>query len=190
MPDLVHVTFGGLELRVPSMSERIVEGIVVPWGETSYFTPDPKGERFKPGSLTRTVNERGPRIKLYRAHDHGHAVGKPVSWDVDHAAGCWAQFRIAATTAGDDVLNEIREGMLDAFSVGFVPKRQARGADGAREVIEASLHEVSICPMGAYDGARVLAMRSTGPTGPSQSILPPMPAVNLAPLVLPSRWTT
>ena len=192
MTDIVHATFAGLELRVPDMSERIVEGIVVPWNETSYLTDDPRGERFRPGSLTRTVKERGDRVKLFRAHDHTVAVGRSVQWKVSNEGGCWAQFRIAATPAGDDVLVEVREGMLDAFSVGFLPKRETRGTDGAREIIEAQLHEVSLCPIGAYDGARVLAMRepvSTGPTGASQTILAAMPAVDLSPVVLPSYWS-
>ncbi len=186
MTDIVNVTFTALELRVPDTSERIVEGIVVPWGETSYLTPDPKGERFRPGSLTRTITERGDRVKLYRNHDHNTAVGKSIQWK-NTKAGMWAQFRIANTPPGDAVLAEIQEGMLDAFSVGFVPKREARGEDGAREVIEAQLHEVSITPMGAYEGARVLAVRNPNTV---RSTLSPMPAVNLSPLVLPSRWPT
>ena len=186
MSDIVNVTFTALELRVPDTSERIVEGIVVPWGETSYLTPDPKGERFRPGSLTRTITERGDRVKLYRNHDHNTAVGKSVQWK-NTKAGMWAQFRIANTPPGDAVLVEIQEGMLDAFSVGFVPKREARGEDGAREVIEAQLHEVSITPMGAYDGARVLAVRTPEP---STYTIPPMPEVDLRPIVLPSRWTS
>ena len=185
MSDVVRVTFAALELRVPDVSERLVEGVVVPWGETSFLTPDPKGERFRPGSLSRTIKERGDRVKLYRAHDHHQAIGKPVVWNIDHAAGCWAQFRIAATPRGDEVLTEIREGMLDAFSVGFFPVRERRGTDGAREIIEAALHEVSICPMGAYDGARVLAMRTPRTFAYT---LPPMPEVDLSPVILPSRW--
>lgn len=184
MTDIVHVTFA-VELRVPDTSERIVEGVVVPWNETSFLTPDPRGERFRPGSLTRTIKERGERVKLYRNHDHGTAIGKALAWKSTHEGGLWGQFRIAATPAGDDVLLELREGMLDAFSVGFRPVREARGGDGAREIVEAHLHEVSLCPIGAYDGARVLAMRSPSS---STSTLPPMPEVNLAPLVLPSRW--
>lgn len=188
MTDIVRATFPGLELRVPDMSERIVEGIVVPWNETSYLTEDPRGERFRPGSLTRTIKERGDRVKLFRVHDHGTAVGKSVQWKATHDGGCWAQFRIANTPAGDDVLNEVREGMLDAFSVGFLPKRETRGADGAREIIEAQLHEVSLCPIGAYDGARVLAMRQ--PVRFTLPALAPMPAVDLAPVMLPSHWAT
>ena len=193
MTEIVHATFAGIELRVPDVTERIVEGIVVPYGETSFLTEDPRGERFRSGSLTRTIKERGDRVKLYRTHDHSVAVGRPLQWKPTHDGGLWAQFRIAATPAGDDVLLEVREGMLDAFSVGFLPKRETRGPDGAREIIEAQLHEVSLCPIGAYDGARVLAMRtprSTALTEASQAILAAMPAVNLAPVMLPSHWVS
>lgn len=187
MSDIITVTYSALELRVPSTDERIVEGIVVPWNETSFLTPDPRGERFRSGSLTRSLKERRDRIKLFRNHDHNVAVGRMT----DHKstdAGMWAQFRIAATPAGDDVLAEAREGMLDAFSVGFRPVREVRGDDGAREVIEASLHEVSLVPIGAYDGARVLAMRE--PSKVTVRPLPPMPEVDTTPVVLPLHWSS
>jgi len=186
MTEIIHATFPGLELRVPDMSERIVEGIVVPYGETSFLVGDSRGERFRPGSLTRTIKERGERVKLYRTHDHSVAVGKALAWKPTHEAGLWASFRIAATPAGDDVLLEVREGMLDAFSVGFLPKRDVRGPDGAREIIEAQLHEVSLCPIAAYDGARVLEMRR--PVRFTLPTLAPMPDVDLTPVMLPSHW--
>ena len=186
MNDKVTVTFPAVELRVPDDGEeRIVEGIVVPWGETSFLTPDPKGERFVAGSLSRTVADRGQAVKLFRNHDHARAVGRPVVWNAEDGRGLWGRFRIASTPAGDDVMAEVREGMLDAFSVGFRPIRSRRGADGAREVLEAALHEVSIAPIGAYDGARVLAVR-TPTVNPT---VPPMPAVNLDPIPPVNYWS-
>lgn len=186
--DVVQVTFPALELRTGDTAERIVEGIVVPWGETSFLTPDPRGERFRPGSLTRTLSDKQRKqqtVKLFRNHHHDQAVGRSIGWKPNHELGCWMQFRIGSGPVGDAVLTEVAEGLLDAFSVGFVPKREGRGDDGAREIIEAQLHEVSIAPIGAYDGARVLAVRS-----PARSSLPPMPDVDLSPVMLPSRWTT
>lgn len=166
-----------LELRVADLEERTLEGVVVPYGETTFLTSDPAGERFVAGSLTRTVTERGANVKLFRAHDHSHAIGKAVGWDPDHKRGLWGTFRMAATPAGNDALLELREGVLDAFSIGFRAVRARRGRDGAREIEEAALHEVSVAPMGAYDGARVLALRT-----PAAPVLPPMPAVNLEPV--------
>jgi HK97 family phage prohead protease len=178
--DTTTVTFPALELRIADPTQRIIEGIVVPWDEITYMTPHAGGERFRLGSLTRTVTERGDRIKLFRNHDHSRAVGRAVAWDAEHPDGCWGQFKIAGTAAGDDVLAEIGERMLDAFSIGFRPLQAVRGDHGVRDVTEASLHEVSLCPIGAYDGARVLAMRTPGRFDPPA----PMPDVNLGPIPL------
>ena len=152
-----------IEWRRPATDQRVVAGIAVPWNETSYLTDDPKGERFLPGSLTRSIKARGDRLKLFRGgreHSQDNAIGRPVRFDARHAEGLWSEWRIAATPAGDAALEEIAEGMLDAFSIGFRPIRQRRGDDGAREVEEAEIHEVNILPLAAYDGARVLEVRA------------------------------
>jgi HK97 family phage prohead protease len=178
-----YARFAALELRVASTAERIVEGIVVPWNETSYLTDDPKGERFIRGSLSRSIRQRGERIKLFRGHDHRRAVGTPLGWEADRDAGAWASFHVAETGAGEEVLAEMREGLLDAFSIGFEPVRERRGADGAREIVEAKLLEVSLVPL-AYDGARVLATRA-----PAPELVGAMPAVNLEPIPPVHHWT-
>jgi len=145
-----------------STDERIVGGIAVPWNETSRLTPDPAGERFLPGSLVRSVKARETRLKLFRG-SHGHdmiPVGRPVKIDARHPDGLWTTWRIANTPAGDQTLEEVREGLLDSFSVGFRAIRTQRGTDGAREIVEAELGEVTLLPTGAYDGARVLEVRA------------------------------
>jgi HK97 family phage prohead protease len=156
------------ECRNLVVDERVISGIVMPYNETSYLVPDPKGERFLPGSLTRSVKAKGDRIKLFRApssreHDHATAIARAMSFDARHPDGLWAEWRVGKTPAGDAALNEVAEGLLDAFSVGFRAIRAGRGADGAREVAEAELLEVNILPLGAYDGARVLETRAPAP---------------------------
>jgi hypothetical protein len=177
-----------IDWRAPvSTDERVVGGICVPWNETSRLTPDPAGERFLPGSLTRSVKARGDRLKLFRGN-HGHdmvPVGRAVSLDARHADGLYATWRIANTPTGDQTLEEVREGLLDSFSIGFRTVRAQRGADGAREIVEAELGEVTLLPTGAYDGARVLEVRA--PTfGPADLRAwldaHPVPEVNRAPL--------
>jgi uncharacterized protein len=172
------VTFEALELRVADVSQRIVEGIVVPWGEVSFLTADPKGERFVRGALTRSVQQKGDRIKLFSNHRHEKAIGTAIGWKPGHADGCWGSFRISTRPDGDELLADVADGLLDAFSVGFRPVRERRSDDGVREVLEAELHEVSLVPIGAYDGARVLATRAPAP----RFEIPVMPPVNLAPI--------
>lgn len=156
-----------VELRV--VDERTVEGLLVPWQEVSYLTPDPGGERFLPGSLTRSIRERGDRLKLFHSHDHVHAIGRAAKLDPRHAEGCWGSFRMFDTPAGNAALQEVAEGALDMFSVGFQAVKTRRGTDGVREIVEARLAEASLAALGAYDGARVLATReaSASATGPA-----------------------
>jgi len=183
MTDLAHTTFPAMELRLADLSERVVEGIVVPWGEVSLVTGDPHGERFVRGALTRSIGQRGDRIKLFVDHQHKQAVGTVAGWKPNHPDGCWGAFRVKSGPLGDELLDDVRSGLLDGFSVGFVPIRERRGADGVREVVEAQLWEVSLVPIAAYDGARVLATRDPR----RDYALPDPPAVNLASLPRLSR---
>jgi HK97 family phage prohead protease len=151
------------ELRTEKIEERIITARLVPYGETSYLVPDAGGERFMRGSLTKTMSEwaAGARkLKLFRAHQHHEAVGLATLLDPDAPGGPLAEFRIATTHAGESVLDEVRQGLLDAVSVGFHATRERRGRDGVREITEARLLEVSVAPMAAYDGAEILAMRA------------------------------
>lgn len=184
-------------VRSVSTDERIVAGIAVPWNETSYLTPDPKGERFLPGSLTRTIKARGDRLKLFRGgreHQHDGAIARPIELDPRHPDGLYAAWRIGKTPAGDAALAEVAEGLLDAFSVGFRAVRTGRGADGAREIAEAELIEVQLLPLGAYDGARVLEVRAPAAGRTARDELEewlsahPVPEVDRTPLPDVSRW--
>lgn len=165
-------------MEIRQISEREVEGICVPWDEISYLTPNPNGEMFARGSLSKTVKEKGNRLLLFRQHDHSHAVGKALTFDPGHADGLFGRFYIGRTPHGESALQELAEGLLDAFSVGFRPVRtQKRKTDGAEIILEAALHEISICPLGAYEGARVLATRQ-----PSLVEFPPAPYIDLSPI--------
>jgi HK97 family phage prohead protease len=180
-----------VEWRTVSVDDRIVAGIAVPWNETSYLVPDPGGERFLPGSLTRTVRQRGDRLKLFRAagdeHQHAVAIARPVELDPRHPDGLFIRWRIAKTPPGDAALTEVAEGMLDAFSVGFRAIRTQRATDGVREVVEAELGEVTLAPLGAYAGAVVTETRTPADVTTVDDIERwfaehPLPAVNRAPL--------
>jgi HK97 family phage prohead protease len=158
------VGFRGLELRAAAIAgPRSVEGIAVPWNEISYLTPEPTGERFLPGSCTKSVAVRGAKLKLFRNHNHSVALGKAVYLDPQDRRGLFARWQIARTPAGDEALQEISEGALDAFSVGFRTVKARRGFDGVRDIVEADVHEVSIAPLTAYAGAVVTGYRADVP---------------------------
>ena len=60
---------------------------------------------------------------------------------------------------GDEVLELVRDGALDAFSVGFSPIT-SRSVDGVYVRQHAHLNETSIVTFGAYAGALVGGVRS------------------------------
>ena len=171
------------EIRTEQISERIVTTRIVPYGVTSYEVPSPRGERFLPGALTKSLGDwaRAARpLKLFRSHDYREAVGLASRYEPDAAGGPVVEFRIAQTPAGDESLTQIDLGLLDCVSVGFRAIRERRGSDGAREVAEAALIEASLTPIGAYAGADVLAVREPSrPLHLPDLTLPPMPRIDL-----------
>lgn len=148
-----------MELRGVSEDARTVEGVVVPYDELSYLTPNPHGERVRRGAFTKSAAQRGDKVFLFRAHDHAHPVGKAVGF-TDEADGLHGRFAIRSSVLGDETLDDIREGYLPGMSMGFAPLQTRRGHDGATEVVEGRLLEVSLVALGAYEGARVLALRT------------------------------
>jgi HK97 family phage prohead protease len=170
-----------LEIREPGrLEERVLTALLLPYGSTSHDAGVPGGERFLPGAFRKTIQERKASkrrpLLLFRAHDYSKPVGVAEMLK-DTPEGPVAEFRLARTPAGDEALQEVKEGMLPEVSVGFRSVQERQGEDGAREIREASLHEVSLVPMGAYEGARVLALRNAKPVDTSWISVPPPPAV-------------
>jgi len=180
-----------LEIREVSARKRIAELLLVPYGETTMDAGNPRGERFLRGSFRKAASEfRGRKRPLYlfRAHEHGRAVGQAMSLQ-ESAEGPIGEFRMGRTAPADEVLMEMEDGLLGGVSVGFraIKDRLAR-EDGAREILEASLIEASVLPLGAYEGAGVLSLR--GPQDPEPPDLswisvPPAPKIDPSRSLLP-----
>jgi HK97 family phage prohead protease len=174
-----------MELRSVDMSARELLGQVQVYDEVSYLTPSgPAGERIKRGCFAKSITERGTRIPLCRNHNHERAYGMSKRW-VDGPENLEAVFGVRANAEGDQLLEDANDGYLPALSVGFVPVIAKRAPDGVLEVREAKLMEVSVLLIGAYEGSRVLAVRSAQSV---EDLLAPFrnpPHVDLSPV---ARW--
>ena len=148
-----------MELRAVDVEEGVLEGIVVPYDETSFMAGDGAGERVLRGAFTKSAREQAGRLKLFRDHDHARPVGVARRINVRHPDGLWAEFKLGDGDRYADVRDELSQGLLTDLSMGFRSVQERRGTDGAREITEAQLFEVSLVPIGAYPGARVLALR-------------------------------
>jgi HK97 family phage prohead protease len=177
-----------MEIRAVNPEERTLIGRCVPYDETSYLVPDPRGERILRGAFTKSIEKKrlaAARVFLYRNHDRDHAVGHAVDF-VDALDGLLGTFEIRSSTLGDEVLAEVRDGYLPSMSAGFRTVRERRGKDGVREIVEAALVEVSLLSTPAYDGARVLELRQAADRGALLAGFGPRPEIDLTPI--PQLW--
>lgn len=151
------------EFRLVAESDgRTIGGIAVPYNEISYLVPNAGGERFVPGSLTKTSKDlmasTRKQLKIFKSHEHRTAIGFATLLNPEHPDGLYMEARIADTAEGNAALNEIREGVLDSFSIGFRAIRDTY-ENGVRVIQEAALLEVSLVPYPAYDGAQLMTVR-------------------------------
>jgi len=168
-------------VEVRGLSEgdgRTMTALLVPYGEVSMTTEHRGGERFMRGAFRHSIklaNTAKRPMRLFRSHDHDRPIGTALELR-DTEAGPLGTFRIADTTHGRQALEELREGLLPQVSVGFRTLKD-KMTDGVRDVVEAALAEVSLTPLGAYDGAEVLSLREPV-RDLSWVTLPPMPEVD------------
>src|SRR5207253_1021972 len=78
----------------------------------------------------------------------------------EDTAGLYMEARVSKTAPGDEVLELVRDGALDALSVGFQPVQDRQADDGTVERTEVKLREISVVTMGAYEGAAISGVRS------------------------------
>lgn len=120
-------------------------------------------EQFVPGSFSRTIRERGSKIRLFANHDlRRFPIGSAIHLEED-SGGLRGSFLIASTRDGDDALELVRAGLVNGFSVGFTAQRQRREADGTVTRTEVALREVSLVHSPAYETALVAGVRSDIP---------------------------
>jgi HK97 family phage prohead protease len=139
-----------IELRAENDEERIIEGIAVPYGvETNVGA---YVERFAKDSISDDVSE----VKLKFGHE-GLPIGKVIEGR-NAEDGFYIRAKISETSQGNDVYTLIRDGVLNKFSVGFVPVESERdGNTVVRKMV--SLREVSVVEQPAYSDAEILAVR-------------------------------
>jgi HK97 family phage prohead protease/HK97 family phage major capsid protein len=138
-----------IELRYDE-EERTVSGIAVPYGQDAniggVYT-----ERFERGAISEDITD----VKLFYGHEE--PIGKLIEGR-DSEEGFVITARISDTARGNEVRTLLKDGVLNKFSVGFVPLESER--DGSTVIRKAvSLREVSVVPFPAYAGATIQEVR-------------------------------
>lgn len=142
---------------------RTVEGCCVPYDQPATIRENGRQytEVFKAGAFTRSIDERGDRVKFLVNHDRQDGlIGTTLKlWE--EPSGLMGRFRISDTAKGNDVLNLIRDGAMDSLSIGFVPVDHRGDFNSVIERTEVKLFEVSAVGFPAYDNALITGVRQT-----------------------------
>jgi len=137
------------ELSLDSAEERTITGLAVPYDQEASIGGGIQ-ERFAPGAID-TVED----VKLFYGHEE--PIGRVVSGR-ETEAGYEITAKVSNTARGEEVLTLMRDGVLNKFSVGFMPVEQERdGSLITRTLVD--LKEVSVVPFPAFAGANITEVR-------------------------------
>ena len=115
---------------------RTIEGVAVPYNTVAVVSGGEK-VMFLPGSLP--VDGKAPR--LLENHDGSKIIGVVTARNSDDEEMRYTA-RISATKAGDDVIELVKDGALDAVSVGVDPVEASYNDDGILVISKANWREL------------------------------------------------
>lgn len=134
-------------------SKRTVEGYASTFGNK-----DLVGDIVTQGAFKKTIRERADKIKLL--WQHYDPLGKPLHIEED-SKGLLVEAYISKTSLGNDALELVKDGVIDAFSIGYdVIQDEYKQADQTRLLKELKLHEFSLVTFPANPEAAVSGIKS------------------------------
>ena len=137
-----------------SLSERTFKGYAATWDK------DQGGDIIVKGAFTKTISERGNRVKIL--WQHSEPLGMPTLLREDDK-GLYVEGRISKTRLGDEALELMRDGVVDQMSIGFsIPagKSEYSGQDDARIIREVKLFEFSPVTFPMNENAYITGVKS------------------------------
>ena len=150
MPEMETREF---EVRA-DIEERTITGLAVPYGQDANIG-GAYMERFVPGAISDVTD-----VKLFYGHEE--PIGKVLTGR-DTEAGYEITAKVSDTARGNEVMTLMRDGVLNKFSVGFVPLESERDGQTVTRT-KVSLKEVSVVPFPAFSGANITEVREDGGT--------------------------
>lgn len=139
---------GELTERESLLDQRIVEGYSVIWGSRNMH-----GEKFVKGAFAKSIRENGPNsgatYEIKFTNRHGNALARFSELREDNIGLYFRTLPLDNITAGDEVIEQIRTGTLNNFSVGFNPIWDK--AEWEEDTSTLVYKEVALFEMGVVD---------------------------------------
>ncbi len=141
-------------VRATDDQTRTITGLAVPYNDPIDLYPGIR-EQVAPGAVEPIENP-----KLFA--QHRDVIGKIISGR-DTEAGYEITAVISETARGDEIYTLLRDGVLDKFSIGFMPieHTETKNDDGTTLITHTrlSLWETSVVTFPAYNGATIQSVR-------------------------------
>jgi HK97 family phage prohead protease len=135
------------------------EGTIEGYGNT-FGNIDSYGDIVEPGAFTKTLADRGDKVKLLWQHDATQPIGV---WDSlqEDKTGLAVKGRInLKTQRGREAHELLKMGALDGLSIGFIPVRsEVEKSTGINRIKEAKLFEVSLVTFPANEQSTITAIK-------------------------------
>ncbi len=165
MTDLLKRTFN-IEVAEVDGDGRTLHALCVPYGKPTLVDDGygPYKEQFVKGSFERAVNVPN-RVWLNFEHHPGfsNVIGNGVAFE-ERKDGLYGQLEVDESDEGDKALRFINKRVLTGMSVEFKPMSHDKPVDGVVTRRSVHLDAVALCRVGAYDDAKVLAVRTESVT--------------------------
>ncbi|WP_370773383.1 HK97 family phage prohead protease [Clostridium sp.] len=156
-----------LEIRSTNVEERKLEGYAAVFNENYTLLRDRWGEKFyervMPGAFKDTIKERADDIFMLINHDWNKVVGRSnsnLTLEEDEK-GLRFELTIPNTTDGNDLLENVKNGLIRGCSFGFNIKDEETRWDEKwnfyRDITKVELFEITATPIPAYADTEISA---------------------------------
>jgi hypothetical protein len=156
MPQAIERKMVGL-FELKSLSEDgTFEGAASPYGVT-----DLGGDIVEPGAFTKTIAERGSKVRLL----DGHTIRVGIASVSETPTALMAKGRLnLGKSAGRDAYSDLKfyqeNGLPMGLSIGYFPVKSERDEKGIRHLKEIRLHEISVTEFPMNESATVHSVKS------------------------------
>lgn len=149
-----NIIYKSHEIKSIDEDQGIIKGYASVFGNI-----DSDGDIMDKGSFTKTLSENKQRVKFLWQHRMDMPLGKVLDVKEDEI-GVPFEAKISNTQLGEDAKTLIKDGVLNEFSVGFMPIKMEKGSDGYNHIKEVKLYEFSLVTLAANDQATMTDYKS------------------------------
>jgi uncharacterized protein len=121
---------------------------------------DSYGDIMIQGAFQKTIVDMAHRIKVLWNHSWFHPIGKPLVMQED-SKGLYVKAKISPTTMGKDVLQLLKDGVVNEMSIGYSTEvEEWDSTTKTRKLKQVKLYEFSPVTFAANELATVTGVKS------------------------------